>query len=209
MVDHFTRDELLHMQFAIVSAKVANQGRIQNCVKLNNLYPTTDIVMAYDDNPDQEILDKMMFKMYDDMIEVKDVRIFYDAFLNAMVHHQDVVILCAQRENPYITSLCRYLKKKFDIEVVDLNQLFTEGRVGSVYLDRDKIYDHAVDMRRIAVSEQKAALATTVDGREKLLGMMTKREKLDKLKELGIRINKSDRGKLDQLLREAWVNEDD
>ena len=63
MIDYFTREELIHFQYAIISAKIPNQGRCSNVVKVNNLYPDVDTITAYADYKDRDIAEKMYFEM--------------------------------------------------------------------------------------------------------------------------------------------------
>lgn len=209
-IDYFSRDELSHFQYAIISAKIANNGRELNVTKLNNLYPTPDIVLSYAEYKDKKILEKM----YTDLLTVHDSNdewigeIIYKSFVNPLIHHHDVVIICDRTENDYIDILCKHLKKNYEIEVINLNQLFSEGRVGPIYIDRDVIWDKAVDIRRTAGKHQIEAMSSTRDGRMKLLSLWNKKEKIAKLKELGIKVNKGDMKELDKLLIDAWVEDE-
>ena len=95
------------------------------------------------------------------------------------------------------------------IDVIDLNKLFSEGRIGPIYIDRDEIWDKAVDIRRAAGEDQIRALASTSGGRLKLLGMMKKKDKIKKIKELGINITNYNKEDLDSILMDAGVNDDE
>lgn len=209
-IDYFSRDELSHFQYAIISAKIANNGRELNVTKLNNLYPTPDIVLSYAEYKDKKILEKM----YTDLLTVHDSNdewigeIIYKSFVNPLIHHHDVVIICDRTENDYIDILCKHLKKNYEIDVINLNQLFSEGKVGPIYIDRDVIWDKAVDIRRTAGKHQIEAMSSTRDGRMKLLSLWNKKEKITKLKELGIKVNKGDMKELDKLLIDAWVEDE-
>lgn len=213
MIDHFTREELTHMQYAIISAKIRVGGRVLNVSKINQLYPTAEIVTTYAEYNDKKILEKM----YTDMLLPNKKNdednnwlsnIIYKVFINTILHHQDVVILCDKSEDDYIDILCKILKNKFALEVIDLNELFTKGQVGPLYIDRDKIWNKAVDIRRAAGKEQLKTLESSYDGRQKLLGLMSRKDKIEKLKELGIKVTASDKKDLDKLLMEEWVEVD-
>lgn len=206
-IDYFTRDELAHIQYAIISAKVANGGRATNVSKLSaTIYPSTETVLAYAEFQDKKILEKM----YTDELKEEFVgNVIYQAFVNPLINHYDVMIICDRVENDYIDILCSYLKKEFKIEVIDLNELFSKGKVGPIYIDRDAIWDKAVDIRRSAGRSQIEALSSTRDGRMKLVNMWNKKEKIHKLKELGIRITRGDMKELDKLLIDAWVDNDE
>lgn len=217
MIDYFTKEELLHFQYAIISAKIRNQGRCQNVVKLNDLYPDSDTIIAYNDYKDKEIAKKM----YRDMLETveqeyahktSDVRwadfAIYKAFVNPIESHYDVIILCDQLENIWIDEFCAYLKDHFSIEVINLNELFSKGEIGSIYIDRKKIANKAVDVRRAAAIRAKESLESSRDGRLRLVTkIMSKKEKIQKLKELGIRVTENDKDNLDALLIDSWVDE--
>ena len=202
-IDHFTRDELANFEYAIIGT-LRNGSRCNNVVKLNSIFPDIEIVTTFSDIGDKDILKKMYFKYLDDM-----GRTIYQVFINPILQHKDIVIICKQQENVYIDVLVEYLKKNFHLECIDLNELFSKGRVGSIYIDRDDIHNKAVDIRREAGKEQIEALAATKDGRLKLLNMASSKWKVKKLKELGITVTKSDLKDLDKLLIESWVEGND
>lgn len=211
-IDHFTLDELSHFQYAIISAKIRNGMRSANVTKISDLYPTPEIVTAYAEYKDKSILEKMYMEMLkpdktetgNDWLSNK----IYTVFINPLVKHVDIVILCDQIENDYVDILCKYLKKSFGIEVIDLNELFIKGRVGEIYIDRKEIWDNAVNIRRSSAKELMQSLECTRDGKLKLLGMMNKKAKVTKLKELGINVTENDKKNLDKLLIDEWVDND-
>lgn len=212
-IDHFDSQELAHFQYAIISAKIRNGHRCDNIEKISELYPTPEIVMNYAEYKDKEIMEKMYMDMLNP--KLKDPRdtdyvanMVYRTFVQSLINHYDVVIMCDEIENDYIDVLCKYLKKKFSIEVIDLNELFIKGRVGPIYLDRDKIRDKAVDIRRAAAREQLKALESTREGKLKIIGMMNTKAKISKLKELGIKVSSADKKNLDKLLIEEWAEND-
>lgn len=209
-IDHFTSDELAHFNYAIISAKIANGGRVTNIAKINDLYPTPEMVSTYADYNDKDILEKM-FLPYLDPKKEEDKWIhnkFYVTFINPLCDHKDIVIICDQAENDYIDIICKVLKNRFSIEVIDLNELFRTGRVGSIYIDRDEIRNSAVDVRRAAAKQQMRALESSRDGRLKLIGEFNKKEMISKLKELGINASPSDtKSDLKDMLIDAWANE--
>lgn len=214
MIDHFTTEEITHFQYAIISAKILNNNKVANVGKISELYPDPETVLTYAEYRDKKVLEKM----YMDLLlpekregDKKDwmSNIFYKVFINTFIHHQDVVIICDREENDYIDVLCKCLKTKFAIDVIDLNELFSKGRVGSIYIDRDEVWNKAVDIRRASMNQQFKALSSSRDGKLKLIELMGKKEKLQKLKELGIKVTKSDKEHLDKLLIEEWVDNDE
>lgn len=212
-IDHFTRDDLVHFQYAIISAAILNGNRATNVAKINELYPTTDIILAYEEYKDKKILEKMYSELILPPKNAKSgdywaANSIYKTFINPLMKHHDIVILCDEKENDYIDVLCKLLKKHYSLEVIDLNQLFKEGRVGSIYIDRDEINDKAVDIRRQAGKEMIEAMASTKDGKLRLIQMWNKKEKIAKLKSLGIKVTQSDMKNLNEILIDEWVNND-
>lgn len=214
-IDHFTDMELRNIQYAIISAKVSNQGKQRNVVKLSELYPESEAIMIYAETQDKTLFEKMYLEMLndEDRTILKHVNhydvLIYQALINPLLNHYDVMMICDQNENFYIDVLCKHMKKKFDIEVIDLNELFSKGRTGSIYIDRDIIWDNAVDIRRAAAKEELETKSTTRDGKESIIRMMPKKEKIRRLKEYGIDVRKEDMKDLDSMLLEEWCAEDD
>lgn len=215
-IDHFTIEELTHFQYAIISSKIRNGGRVQNVSKLNSFYPPPEIIIDYSEHKDKSIMGKQYMdflspKKSNDMGMTKSqmANMFYTTFINNIINHVDIVIICDKTENDYIDIICKVLKKDYGIEVIDLNELFIKGEVGPIYIDRDKIWDNAVDIRREAGKDQIRALESSSGGRLKLLNMMTKKQKIKKIEELGIAINNYNNDDLNSILMDAWVNDDE
>lgn len=217
MIDYFTVEELTNMQFAILSAKIRNGGRYNHTAKINNLYPEPDLIMEYAEYEDYKLFEKGYFKFLSpDKMDKERLHRgesyfmynqIYISFINPLLRHYDVVMICDESENYIIDALCKFIKKNFSIEVIDLNELFKTGRVGPLYIDRKKISDMAVDMNRRAATDEYNALASTSDGRFKLISQMTKKEKMKKLKSFGVQLNDDEKKNIDSILLEIWNDE--
>lgn len=202
-IDHFTREELISFNYAIVGT-LTNGGRLTFVSKINAIYPSNETTEAFREYEDKNLLKKMYYKDLD-----CDKYTLYLTFVNTMLHHQNIMIICHESENPYVDILVEYLKDKFKVECVDLNKLFIEGRVGSIYIDRKEIHNKAVDIRRDSVKRMIESRESTRDGRLELLEKhMDTNLKIKKLKELGIHVTKDDIDNIDQLLIEAWVEDE-
>ena len=62
-------------------------------------------------------------------------------FIAPLKAHQDIVFVCDKDENMILDILFEYVHDKTEIEVIDLNKLFTDGQIGPLYLDWDEIHD--------------------------------------------------------------------
>lgn len=219
MIDYFTLEDIYHFQYLVISAGIGNQGMLTasngyNCVvaKIPDLYPLPEIITSYvGDHHDKKLLEKMYMDQLDTSKSGNDHmgRIILKSLAEPLLNHFDIMIVCRRSENDYIDIFCKYLRKRFGIDVIDLNQLFREGRVGPIYIDRKEIRDNIVDIRREALKIQYESLSSTRDGRFKLLGIMSKKTKIKKLNELGISVKREDEDRLDRMLIDAWVDEDD
>ena len=179
-IDHFTRDELVHLQYLVVSAKVRSNHRATNVVKQSELYPLSEYVIDYASDHDESLLESRMFSEYDRIVK-EEPQVFYNFILNPLSRHVDIVLMCAKEENFYMDILCKYIKKEFDIEAIDLNELFTKGKVGPLRIDHDAIWDKTVDIRRAAGREALASLEPSSDGRMKIVTeLINRKEKLAK-----------------------------
>lgn len=213
-VDYFTAVELCHFQYLVISAKITWQGRVMNGNKANILYPAPEIIATYAETSNAEIFEKEYYDMLDRK-EYHDSNVswsgstIYKSIINPILSHNDIVLICDSSENYILDAFCHYMKDRYKIEAINLNTLFAEGHIGPIYIDRDAIEDTTVDIRRAAGKDMVRALESSRDGRLKLIGMMNKKEKIQKLKELGIRISALDKGKIDALLIDAWVDNDD
>jgi len=207
MVDHFTRDDILSMEYAIVSAGIKTAGRADGMSKINDLHPSnakSGIIDTYNQYQDKAILRKMYFEY------LKEVeKLIYLTFVSPVLNHKNICIICYERENYYIDVLVDYIEEKFALEIIDLNKLFIDGRVGRLYIDRDVIHNKAVDIRRTAAKESVKIKESSRDGRLELMGMMKRKDKIKILEKRGIQINKSDHENLDQLLMEEWVEDNE
>ena len=211
MIDHFSYDDLTNMQYCIISAVVPNGGKVTNVVRMNDLYPPMEATIAYADTNDTDLLYQMYIGELTKKTENRETNPFlssvYQCFVKPLLDHYNILIVCDELENPYIDCLTKYLKKELSIEVVDLNELFKTGRVGSIYIDRKEIRNKAVDIRRGAVRDQVKSMSSTVDGKRILISKMSKKKKLKELERYGIKVQPDDED-IDQLLLEEWCEED-
>lgn len=202
MIDYFPADELETFQYAIISKKIAMNNRIENGNKISVLWPSNDIVNDYYEHQNYEA----MKRMYLEWLDRKECRgAIYDCFVTTMIANQSVVIMCRDIETPFIKVFCEYLEDKYSIECGDLNQLFTKGKMGSVYIDKKEIHNRAVDLRIKVGIEKVKSRETTSEGRLELLKLMKTQDKIDKLKQLGFKVTKRDKPNLDKMLIEEWV----
>ena len=212
-IDYLSLKDITNIQYAVFSAKVANLGKCLNVSKISNLYPTVETVIAYSDSGDKSL----MKKMYLDFLEGKDLDnpeewnptmgMVYGAFVNPLLKHYDVMIVCDESEDDYVDVLCEFLEKRFGVEAINLNQLFDTGHVGPLYIDRDQIRDRAVDIRRMAAKEQTKTYETSREGRMHLLGMMNKHEMKKRLEGLGFDTRGMTEKEMQEMLIEEWCNE--
>ena len=199
------------MEYAIISAKVTNNSKFQSCVKVNELYPSIETTIAYAETGDKKILEKMyMAELKPEKKGGREVSpvgaLVYNAFIAPFLHHVNMMIVCDEDENDYIDVLCKFLKDEYKLEVIDLNQLFTKGKVGPIHIDRDEVHDKAVDIRRAAATDQFKAMTSTKDGKAMWINSLSKKKKIHLLKKYGI--DAGDGDNLDALLLEEWCRED-
>ena len=119
-IDHFSLQDLTSMEYCIISAKIPNGGKVRNVIKMNDLYPSPDTVIAYAETHDKNVLKKM----YIDTMFPKHKKgepetstftnIIYQTFINTLLQRQNVMIVCDELENPYIDCLCDYLKDEYE-----------------------------------------------------------------------------------------------
>lgn len=213
-IDHFTRDDLgVHFEYVIFSAGIKNTKSVRNMIKLNELYPEPETISNYAEYKDKKIMEKMYLETLEPDKDCKNKSSYwsyivtYNVLINPLLNHQDIMIICQREENDYLDVFCKWLKKNFEIEVIDLNQLFTKGFVGPLYIDRSLIRDKAVDVRRAALNEEQKGKEATSDGRRILLDKMNKKEMKHKVKELEIDLNGNESVEdLRNILIEEWVD---
>lgn len=216
MIDYFPPEELIHFQYLVISAKISVEGKVGNCAKISMLYPDPELVAAYAESYDKTAFEKAYHDMLDknatDGVEKRKVTwsesIIAKSIIMPILNHDDVVIICDRVENYIVDAMCSYLKKKFDIDVIDFNELFKTGHVGPYRIDRDALRDRSVDINRAAARDMYRSLESTREGRLKILAGMTKKDKLRKLKDIGINVTKADMGRLDELLVDGWVEDE-
>lgn len=209
MIDYFTQTEILHCQYLLLSAKVTNQKRIDNVVKASILWPDNDSLIRYAETHNFELFQKE-YHAHLDTKETNERDVswsgasIYNSVVYLVLQHEDVIIVCDREENFIVDAFCNYIKKHWHLDVIDLNVLFSKGEIGPYYIDRIKIRNSAVDIRRAAGRDKLKVMDGTRDGRLRHLQLMNKKEKIAKLKSLDIKVHENDN--LDALLIDAWVN---
>ena len=203
MIDYFTADELSNMHYLIISAGVKNRGLLENVAKNNYLYPTSETVADYVSYGDMDLLRKT----YGGELKESENSLYGTIIEPILKYHHNIVLVCTESEDPYIDVLVEYLDKEFAMKTVDLNELFVVGETSILYLDRKLIHDNVVEITRSVAREQYRSMASSDDGRLNLIEMMSKSEKIKKLKELGVRVGNMGNKELTVLLTETWVGE--
>lgn len=212
MIDWFSFQDLMEMNWLIMSVPLGTNGTNSRIVKSIQLYPGSEIVDLYVETQDYETAKKMYFdqltKPDDDDDEItaslSEITV-YQYVLAPMENFCNVCIICMEDEDWIVDMFCDFIKERLFIDTIDLNRLFQKGNVHGFKLNRNKIRDKGVDLRRMSILVNRKNLEMTVEGRLGLMKKMTKKEKLKKLKKLGIKVHEKDEKKIDQLLMDAWV----
>lgn len=205
-IDYFTAEEISSCNYIIVGT-VPNNGRSStNLVKLNELYPEIDTLLKYSETSSMEIL---RGEYLEHLKDPNIVTIIYHAFINNVLNHVPIILICRAEENMFVDILLEHLKDAYHIESINLNELFRVGHIGPIHINYDEIHDRTVDIRRASGKEMIRSYESTKGGRAKLLTMMDTKYKIKKCKELGIKISKADIKNLDEILMDAWVEEED
>lgn len=217
-IDYFTRDELASIYYIIISAKVQNNGMNDHITKINELYPTIEIVTEYDSVQDMDILEKAYREMLGDdnhieagipTSETWAEHALY-RIIHPVIHSRPVVLICSDEshEDDYVTCLCKLLKRKYSLDVIDLNQLFTEGHVGPYHIDLNKIHNKTVPIARAITTQEFKDKSSTKDGRVEIIHNMSMKHKLKMLKQFDIRLSDDDKPNIDTILLDAWCEQD-
>ncbi len=203
MIDHFTRNEILQMLYIVISANMPIGSRsVTNISKFSEFYPTTEDIQTLISTGDEKLFKKIYIdKLHEDTSTRIDI---YNTFVTPVDHHTNICILCRENENLYIDAIVEYLKTEYTVDCVDLNKLFTDGHSGELYINFDKVHDKMVGVRRIAAKMNYEMLERTPDGRREIMSRMSKKDKIKKLREMDISVNKND--DIDTLLKDEWVN---
>lgn len=210
-IDHMTYRDLTTCKYDIFSPKITCGRKDPACAKLLELYPTTEMMERYTSGGSVEHLEKEMFDMYDKMNSKWRSAMFYNEFVKSIEDHINAILICIDDDVPVLDILCRYLKKKFSIEVIDLDRLFTKGKIDPIHYDYKEIRDLGVDIRRAAEEELARNLATTPDGRMSLLRKWSRKQKL-KFCRKNLRMHVQDGipdSELDEIIIDAWVIDKD
>ena len=217
MIDHFTYDELMHMYYVIISSKIMNGNRSDHVTKCGQVYPPYGLLNDWYTNQNLESFQRGYRQFLDDFTlspidryvdtgeDLSEMDTFlWRYFIAPLKAHQDIMFVCDKDENMILDILFEYVHDKTEIEVIDLNKLFTDGQIGPLYLDWDEIHDKGVRIGRAAVREGLESQKRTKDGRDHLLKVLSDEEKKRELKLLGYTVKKSDRKDLTKLLGDAW-----
>lgn len=205
MIDYFTADELTSLQYAVISAGIAvNGSERENVVKLNMLYPSSEITSRYLDDENEDILRKT----YTSELKTCDHQIFIDIVQPIVTHYHNIVLINLEKEDVYTDVLVEYIKKEFGMSCIDLNELFTEGETELYFIDRKDIRDRNVKLARSIAKAQLEGYESNDQGRLHLIkNVMSDKDKIAKLKELGVkRLKRDDLDRLDELLIETWLD---
>ena len=221
MIDYFTREELLHCQYALVAATIGHQGGSDQVKGFSVLYPNLDVIDNFTEHANVELAKKeyldYLFPKKKDMNkdEIHDdpywaYDMLYRTFIAPLQLHHDIVLVHDDPVKIYMDALCDAMYEKFKVKFINLDTLFETGRIGPIYLDVKKVLKDIKPMIKKRTREEIKSMESSEEGRSYLLARMNLQEKIKKLKKLGIQISKKDitDDKLDKLLTDAWVLND-
>lgn len=209
-IDYFSFIDLNYIDYVVISSTVMCGSADLKCHKASDLYPMPAMVVRYAESKDASQLEYEMFQMYDEMLKGNLPRVFYDTFIYPMRNHFNVFLICDEGENIYLEILSKYVKKKFGIEVINLNKLFTKGKLDPVHYDLDTVKRRSKEVKKASERVVNESMASTREGREKLLKQWNKKQKLEACKRLGIRVRKNLREEdITTILMDVWVGDED
>lgn len=212
MLDFFEKDDLVNMNYAIISSGIRNQGTFSSdnstnmgkAISIAQLYPSSTIIAEYIDFP--EIFEKE----YISELKESENLIYMTLVSNILYNRHNIILLYRDRESMYIDILSAFIYKKFRLPCVNLDELFIEGKTDVYGYHRKRVIDRAENIKLNAIKEINQSMSKTEAGRVSLLSRMNKDDKLKKLKELGIKIPKnSSDDKITELLKEEWCSEEE
>lgn len=210
-IDWLPLEQLYQFQYAVISVRLPNGGRAPNVGRLPFLWPISDATVAWETTQDREAMREIFLAHLrtDDPELHRDIENqVYQALLNPIDRHVDVLLYCHEDEDPIMDVICEFLEKDYHLKAIDLNQLFTTGHAGPYKIDLNKIHDKAVDVRRWASEDMKRAMASTYDGKMQVIAKMTKKEKRKKFDELAIDPKFIPKHLWDKVLLEEWDKAD-
>lgn len=213
-IDYFELDEIKSFYYLLISAAIPNERLNENVVKVWDLYPSSELVMMLDDSNGNIIIDESRYEnfkkeYFKELDESKNV--IYKSILSPILHHNsNFMIVSSEKESMIIDALCEYLKKKFKLPIINLDELFEKGETDVFYIDKHKMHNAAVSLAREVSHNQVEGLKKTEEGRKRLLTKMNEKELRRLLKELDIRVSKNtSMSELIKLANENWVYNED
>jgi hypothetical protein len=203
MIDYFTAEELQEMKYLIISSSLHAQRLVTNANSSGELYPSAEAVTGYIETEDLNVFRKT----YLGELRQWGKNVAYVNIIKPILkYHHNIVLMCIEEEDYFMDVLVDYLAKTFNLHCVDLNELFTKGESDVFHLDRKSIHNNCVELRREVVRIKRADMESHQAGRYKLITeKFNKKDKIKKLKELGVRVGKDDHKSLDELLVEVWI----
>lgn len=219
LIDFFTRDEILSFHNIIISTRIAwSAGATGPTHRLNSLYPNVETQTYYLETKNFDTAEEMYFDMLESKDGKSDIRHIPEyAFsmepilqylVRPILNNAPVLMLCMRDENWIVDMLSHYMKKKYNIDTIDLNQLFSKGSIGPISIDMDELRKMDRKNTGIVAKDTIYLKSLTEDGRREILHAMTEKDKIRKCKELGIKLKHDDLKKLDKILLEGWVADD-
>jgi len=207
MIDYFTREELLNIHYLIIgSTKMPHQRLSIQVVRAPaDMYPTVDILNDLFTYGNEALFRKEYYR------ELRQSRntLFVNIIQPILKYNHNILLIGMEYEDIHTDVITEYLEKEFNLPCTDLNRLFLEGETDIFYIDKKDVQKKTKEILQEVLQEQFKSLESSAIGREKLIGRMSKREKIKKLEELGVKVQKSDYENLDELLVEvgAWTRD--
>lgn len=213
MIDFFTKEEILSFIYLNTSVIIPDHESNYS-VKLMYMVPSSDSEYYISEKDDKKMADELYYQQLLNGVNTpyrgENTRhMWYKYLLGPLRNHQNVMMMCLRREMHYMDVLCKFIKEEFGVETINLNKLFTEGRVGDLVIDFHEFKDRTKDLRdswKEHNHQERMIAAQTYDGRLNLMQDMSKKEKIKQLELIGVSYIPKDEDEIDALLMESWVN---
>lgn len=212
-IDYFTKEELLNMKYIIISAMVQNSGRSNNVTKMNNLYPSVDMIEEHSigNNDNLEKQYSTLIFGEEEGIDINGTAVsdIY-VIVQLVLEGAPVMLVCGDKgeEDYFMDILCNIIEKRFSLETINLNKFFTEGHIDPYHINQNKIHNKLVPIRRMIIKAKFRDKSSSRDGKAELISKMTKKQKLKYLKRFGLDHIDPDDKSIDEILLEAWCEND-
>lgn len=190
--------KVLDTQFVLISSTIRKNGKYGKQIinANNNLYPSMELIMDYDDYKHNENYREEYF------LQLESNKPLFATLIKYVIEEgYTIVFLCGKREKKYnyLKMIQEFIKEEFHFHIYDYKK-YKEGKEKIIKYEPSEVLHICDKILKKAEKAKKKKMMSTEKGRKEIISSMTKKELKKELKSRDLYIDGMSRYEMEDML---------